>query len=255
MAEAVEGRGGKPLPKELLHRQCLPRHQRTPTLARPVQLAQLADLSPGIGDGWVRPQGREGNTDRLCKPADRRKKDEAEEKESWRFILRYSTVFNIDQCDGLPAPAPTAPLPEIEPIAHCEQIVSNWNNRPTLNLERPTEARAFYRPSTDTVHMPMRNRFVDAEHYYSTLFHELVHSTGHASRLNREFGLSFGDDLYSREELVAEMGAAFLCAIAGISNERTEKNTAAYLQNWISVLKGIRALWFKQLRRRNAPSI
>ena len=85
--------------------------------------------------------------------------------------------------------------------------------------------------------MPARARFVDAPHYYSTLFHELIHSTGHESRLNRTFGGHFGDDLYSKEELVAEMGAAFLCAIADIANEDTERNATAYIQNWISKLE------------------
>ena len=87
--------------------------------------------------------------------------------------------------------------------------------------------------------MPARIRFVDAPHYYSTLFHELIHSTGHHQpTLNlRTFGDHFGDDLYSKEELVAEMGAAFLCAIAGIANEHTDRNTTAYLQNWISKLE------------------
>jgi len=78
---------------------------------------------------------------------------------------------------------------------------------------------------------------VDAPHYYSTLFHELVHSTGHSGRLNRPFGDRFGDELYSKEELVAEMGAAFLCAIAGIANEHTDRNTTAYIQNWIAKLE------------------
>src|SRR5205814_6062948 len=95
------------------------------------------------------------------------------------------------------------------------------------------EYRAYSRPSTDSVHMPARARFVDAPHYYSTLFHELIHSTGHEKRLNRTFGNGFGDELYSKEELVAEMGAAFLCAIAGIANEHTDRNTTAYLQSWI----------------------
>jgi antirestriction protein ArdC len=85
--------------------------------------------------------------------------------------------------------------------------------------------------------MPARSRFVDAPHYYSTLFHELVHSTGHESRLNRTFGAHFGDELYSKEELVAEMGGAFLCAIAEIANEHTDRNTTAYIQSWISRLK------------------
>jgi antirestriction protein ArdC len=85
--------------------------------------------------------------------------------------------------------------------------------------------------------MPVRSRFVDAPHYYSTLFHELVHSTGHESRLHRTFGDRFGDDLYSKEELVAEMGAAFLSAIAEIANAHTDRNTTAYIQNWISKLE------------------
>ena len=78
---------------------------------------------------------------------------------------------------------------------------------------------------------------LDVAHYYSTLFHELVHSTGHESRLNRTFGDRFGDELYSKEELVTEMGAAFLCAIAGIAYERTDRNTTAYIQNWIVKLE------------------
>jgi antirestriction protein ArdC len=109
---------------------------------------------------------------------------------------------------------------------------------PALELNNTTECRAYYRPSTDAVHMPARFRFVDASHFYSTLFHELVHSTGHETRLNRTFGASFGDDLYSKEELIAETGAAFLCAIAGIASEHTERNTTAYIQNWIAKLEG-----------------
>src|ERR1700721_4885773 len=115
--------------------------------------------------------------------------------------------------------------------------VTGWESRPALHLNSPTEYRAYYRPSTDSVHMPARSRFVDAPHYYSTLFHELVHSTGHESRLNRTFGDRFGDELYSKEELVAEMGAAFLSAIAGIANEQPDRNTTAYILNWISKLE------------------
>jgi antirestriction protein ArdC len=97
--------------------------------------------------------------------------------------------------------------------------------------------RAYYVPRTDSVHMPTRNRFVDTPHYYSTLFHELVHATGAERRLHRTFGARFGDELYSKEELVAEMGAAFLCAIAEIANEHIDRNTTAYLQSWIAKLE------------------
>jgi hypothetical protein len=108
-----------------------------------------------------------------------------------------------------------------------------WKNPKTDQWERTFAVIT----STDSVHMPVRSRFVDAPHYYSTLFHELIHSTGHESRLNRTFGDRFGDDLYSKEELVAEMGAAFLCAIAEIANAHTDRNTTAYVQNWISKLE------------------
>lgn len=162
-----------------------------------------------------------------------------DEDERTPFALCRYTVFNVEQCDGLTLPeiVPTDPAPEVNEDEICEGIVNAWEKRPTLRLDSMAEYRAFYRPSTDSVHMPLRSRFVDTAHYYSTLFHELVHSTGHSSRLNRTFGDRFGDELYSKEELVAEMGAAFLCAIAGIANEHTDRNTTAYIQNWISKLE------------------
>jgi antirestriction protein ArdC len=172
---------------------------------------------------------------------DRSKKDETCEDDGRApFVLCYYTVFNVEQCNGLTLPQieqPTTTAPEIDADETCEAIVTGWENRPTLHLTTETEHRAYYRPSTDAVHMPVRSRFVDTPHYYSTLFHELVHSTGHESRLNRTFGAHFGDELYSKEELVAEMGAAFLCAIAEISNEHTDRNTTAYIQSWISKLE------------------
>jgi antirestriction protein ArdC len=168
-------------------------------------------------------------------------KDEEATSEDERvpFVLCHYTVFNVEQCDGLTLPEISQPAiaPEIGEDELCESIVTGWENRPALYLNSPSEYRAYYRPSTDSVHMPAHSRFVDAPHYYSTLFHELVHSTGHESRLHRIFGDSFGDELYSKEELVAEMGAAFLCAIAGIANERTNRNTTAYIQNWITTLE------------------
>ncbi len=161
------------------------------------------------------------------------------EDERIPFVLCHYTVFNVEQCDGLTLPEISQPAiaPEIDEDEVCESIVGGWKNCPTLHLTSPTEYRAYYRPSTDSVHMPTRSRFVDAPHYYSTLFHELIHSTGHESHLHRTFSDRFGDELYSKEELVAEMGAAFLCAIAGIANEHTDRNTTAYIQNWIEKLK------------------
>ena len=152
-------------------------------------------------------------------------------------FLRYSTVFNLDQIDGIEAP--DAPVQNINfsPIQRAEEIVICMQNQPTIVHE---ESRAFYRPFTDTVNMPKPNLFHKTEYYYSTLFHELVHSTGHKDRLARPGIMertSFGSNDYSKEELVAEMGAAFLCAQIGI-DQHTIEDSAAYLQNWIKVLKG-----------------
>lgn len=153
-------------------------------------------------------------------------------------ILTYYTVFNVEQFDGLTIPT-AEPMPALPVDADdtCEAIVSGWAGRPAIRTEEVNEGRAYYRPATDSVHLPARFRFIDTAHYYATLFHELVHSTGHKSRLSRTFGSSFEDELYSKEELIAETGAAFLCAIADIATKHTEHNTAAYIQNWISKLE------------------
>ena len=165
-------------------------------------------------------------------PKDSSKEDRAS------FILTYYTVFNVEQCEGLTIPTvEPAPALPVDTDETCEAIVSGWAGRPTIRTEEVNEGRAYYRPATDSVHLPARFRFIDTAHYYATLFHELVHSTGHESRLARTFGSSFGDEMYSKEELVAETGAAFLCAIAGIATRHTEQNTAAYIQNWISKLE------------------
>jgi antirestriction protein ArdC len=150
-------------------------------------------------------------------------------------LLRYYTVFNVEQCEGIEAPATVART--FEPIPECERIVREMPNAP--RIEHGGD-RAFYRPSTDSVSLPPAALFETPALYYSVLFHELTHSTGHESRLART-GITdsnmFGSHEYSREELVAEMGAAFLCGIAGIEGA-TLQDSSAYLASWIRVLKG-----------------
>jgi len=151
-------------------------------------------------------------------------------------ILRYYRVFNLDQCEGIEPPEEDKPAVEINPIEECERIVAGMPGPPVISHK---SLRACYRPATDTVSLPPVDRFISAEEYYSTCFHELAHSTGHASRLNRPgvVGVSrFGSEQYSQEEMVAEVSSAFLCGIAGIEN-RTIENSAAYIQNWLKVLK------------------
>ena len=125
-------------------------------------------------------------------------------------------------------------LPPASPIESAEAIVKGMPNPPAFEQD----SQAAYIPSRDAVTMPSRTAFESQSEYYSTLFHELTHSTGHAKRLARE-GFDpqkFGSESYSREELIAEMGSAMLCGIAGIE-QATISNSAAYLQSWIKRLK------------------
>ncbi len=153
-------------------------------------------------------------------------------------LCRYYTVFNINQCEGLriQAAEATEPLPHIDPIDNCEQIVAEWLGKPAI---RYGSDHASYNKMHDLAQMPDRTAFDSAEEFYSTLFHELIHSTGHPLRLNRPTLTDFerfGDEKYSAEELVAEMGSAFLCGFVGIEN-KTINNSAAYLRSWLQVLK------------------
>jgi antirestriction protein ArdC len=96
------------------------------------------------------------------------------------FMLTYYNVFNVEQCDGLNVPVIEEPEPaSVDLDKTCEDLVNNWSGRPAIRMEVKTESRAYYRPDTDSIHLPARFRFVDTAHYYKTLFHELVHSTGH----------------------------------------------------------------------------
>jgi len=153
-------------------------------------------------------------------------------------ILRYYTVFNLDQIDGIEAPDAPEPIShDFVPIKEAARIIAGMGQRPAIIHKEP---RAYYRPSTDIVNLPPPELFEKAEEYYSTAFHELTHATGHESRLNRRPSSEirhFGDREYSQEELVAEMGAAFLCAKARIE-QVTIENNAAYIQGWLSALKG-----------------
>jgi antirestriction protein ArdC len=154
-------------------------------------------------------------------------------------LLRYYHVFNVAQCDGLKV------NPAVAPACHAgtkpETIVANMPQPPVV---KHGMTRASYSLHEDRVAMPDRERFASDAEYFSTLFHELVHSTGHEKRLNRATILEskgFGSDPYCREELVAEMGAAFLCGEAEIA-ERVVENSAAYIQNWLTQLKNDKTL-------------
>ena len=160
------------------------------------------------------------------------------------WIIRAYRVVNADQCAGpgidtFRAKHPLAEGPvnnDNDAIAACEDIVAGMPQRPGIQYGGD---KAFYSQWTDTVHMPRRNTFTSSEAFYAVVFHELSHSTGHVGRLNRKTltdGTPFGSLTYSREELVAEMGAAFLCATAGIEDP-TIQNSASYIDSWLRFLK------------------
>ena len=155
-------------------------------------------------------------------------------------FMRYYTVFNVEQCDGIEYPQPENRI-NFNPIAKCEKIVADMSNPPLITHD---EHAAFYRPSEDRVNMPRQATFESVEKYYAALFHELTHSTGHKNRLDRKGiteQITFGSMNYSKEELIGEMGAAFLCGYSGIENV-TIDNSAAYIQGWLAKLENDKQL-------------
>lgn len=158
-------------------------------------------------------------------------------------VLRYYNVFNAEQMDGIEIPDAVKYTPlDFHPIDEAEKIVAGYEGAPTLTHDGGHQA--YYNPQGDSVHMPEKTRFSTVEEYYSTLFHELSHSTGHKTRIDRNEGMKpspFGSADYGKEELVAEMSAAFLCSHAGI-HPTVIGNQAAYLDGWLKVIKADKKL-------------
>lgn len=153
--------------------------------------------------------------------------------------LRYYNVFHIDQCEGISAKH-TANLPENPASADetAESIIAEYIKREGVTLENSEGDAAYYRPSTDSITLPLMKQFAETAEYYSTAFHEMVHSTGHMKRLARLDGTAhFGSEEYSKEELIAEIGAATLTNHCGLETPDSFTNSAAYIQNWLQALK------------------
>jgi antirestriction protein ArdC len=152
-------------------------------------------------------------------------------------LLRYYNVFNVAQCDGI-TPADAVPFEPtaFKPIEAAEAIVKGYADGPTLEHGGQ---QAYYSPLYDTVKLPEPTRFASTEEYYATLFHELAHSTGHSKRIDRGLDSTpkpFGSPDYGKEELIAEMAAAYLCGQSGIRPAVIE-NQAAYISGWLAKLQ------------------
>ncbi len=168
--------------------------------------------------------------------------DDGREQRRPAPLVRYYRVWNLLQTEGVELPACSSTASVDATRIDAKSVLSRMPTPPLIRHDGGT--RAFYRPSSDSIHLPPREAFHDADGYRSTLFHELVHSTGHPTRLARPAvtdGALFGDHAYSEEELVAEIGAACLCAHVGIA-ERTIENSAAYVASWLRVLRDDRRL-------------
>lgn len=157
-------------------------------------------------------------------------------------LLRYYNVFHLDDCEGIESKLNNKQGENLKPVERAEEIINGYVKREKGLLFQNTipSDKAFYRPSEDAVVVPMINQYAIVEEYYSTTFHELTHSTMKETRCNRKEEIklaAFGSADYSREELVAELGAAMLCSISNLDNEKAFRNSVAYLQGWLKALK------------------
>lgn len=155
-------------------------------------------------------------------------------------LLRYFNVFHISQVDGV-KPLSQEERKQLEPIQEAEKVLNQYVIREQIKLINRASDEAYYSPVKDFIQLPLMEQFHNISEYYSTAFHEATHSTGHKTRLNRlEAGkkiASFGSDDYSKEELIAEIGSATIMNILGIETNKSIRNSTAYIQNWLSVLK------------------
>lgn len=153
-------------------------------------------------------------------------------------FLKYYSVFHVDQCEGIFARHGQMNTRPASPDQTAEAIIRGYVSREGVTIEHREGDAAFYQPAADRIVLPLLSQFRETAEYYSTAFHEMVHSTGHMKRLARLDGTAFfGSESYSKEELIAEIGSAALVHHAGLETSGSFRNSAAYVQNWLTVLK------------------
>ena len=166
------------------------------------------------------------------------KNDKGEIEKKKLPLLRYYNVFHISQVDGV-EPLKEKLNTEIEPIEEADRIIKNYVDREHITFKECISDKAFYRPMTDTVVVPLKEQYKNINSFYQVAFHEITHSTGAQKRLDRDIKelAPFGSEIYSKEELVAELGSAFLINHLGIETEGTFQNSASYIESWLQVLR------------------
>ena len=164
--------------------------------------------------------------------------DDETQEEKEVPMLRYYNVFHIDQCEGIASKYQQEMPDNAQPDIAAETVIADYISRSGVKVIHEHGDRAYYKPSTDTITLPMMQQFKSTAEYYSTLLHEATYSTGHHTRLDRlDKTAFFGTEQYSKEELIAEMGSAALVNHCGIETDHSIRNNAAYIQNWLQVLR------------------
>lgn len=185
--------------------------------------------------GWVR-KGEKAHMIVFWKWLDREDEETGDVKQI--PFLRYYNVFHIDQCEGISAKHTASNPHSANTDTSAETIIEDYVKREGVRLDHQEGDRAYYQPAADRIVLPLLKQFSETAEYYGTAFHEMVHSTGHMKRLNRlDSTAFFGSEAYSKEELVAEIGAAALVNHAGLETAKSFRNNAAYVQSWLQVLK------------------
>lgn len=165
----------------------------------------------------------------------KREGEDGEEEMRVIPMLRYYYVFHQDDIEGIDFPE-VGNGNQNQKLEDPERILRGYVDREKNLTFSEGYMNAFFRPSTDSICVPKMDYFENSEHYYATVFHEMIHSTGKAERCNRPLTGAFGTESYSKEELIAEMGSAMLCQMCGIATDLLVTNSVAYLQNWMSAI-------------------
>ncbi len=175
------------------------------------------------------------------------KTDNEDEEEKTIPYLRYYHVFHINQTEGIKPLSLEEQLEFLKPCEDAEKVISNYIDASGVNFDARISNRACYNQNSDKITVPVIEQYTDIADYYSTVFHEMVHSTGHKDRLNRLVkGALLNDrDRYAKEELVAEIGAAALCHNCNVETPEAFENSAAYIKSWLEALENDERLVFK----------
>ena len=214
-----------------------PRNRETVQRTKPAAaLSWCVTFKQAKEEGHPVKKGEKASMVFFFKFIDAEDKDTGEKKQI--PLLKYYSVFHISQCEGM-KPRFSVPLrSDLQPDKRAEQILQDYIAQSGVTLKRQESDRAYYSPAQDMIVVPEISQFTDKAEYYSTAFHEAVHSTGHPSRLNRITDIArFGSESYSKEELVAELGASYLVNAAGLETHSSFGNSAAYIKGWLKELR------------------